>query len=157
MEENTELEPQSLVLDNNVMGNITIASKWAKFLAIAGFVFCGICVLAGIFMATRSDFSASMQNQGFSNKTYLYRRPGLGGITGIMYIFFAVIQFFPALFLFRFSNNLREAVYLNDQYLLNQSFKNLKKYFQFIGICILIGIILYLFLFGIILMVKAFR
>ncbi len=157
MEENIASEPQSLVLESHAMEHITIASKWAKFLAIAGFVFCGILVLAGILMATRSDLSASMQNQGFANKTYLYRRPGLGGITGFLYILIAFIQFFPALFLFRFSNNLREAVYLNDQYLLNQSFKNLKKYFQFIGICILIGIILYLFLFGIILMVKAFR
>ncbi len=53
------------------------------------------------------------------------------------------ISLFPVLYLFRFSKNIRDAVQNNDQQKLDSGIKNLKKYFTFIGILVIIALAAY--------------
>ena len=57
-----------------------------------------------------------------------------------MFIVAAVIWFFPLLYMLRFANQMKTALYGNDQENLNVSFQNLKRYFRYVGIITIIGI-----------------
>jgi hypothetical protein len=68
---------------------------------------------------------------------------GAGSIT-LVYVLIGLLYFFPCLYLFNFSSKMQIALRNNDQELLNQSFKNLKSCFKFIGILTIIVISIYL-------------
>jgi|SRR5688572_31892200 len=122
------------------------ASKWARFLAIVGFIMCGLVAIAGIFAG--SYFATSDSYDGDYGSSIF---AGLGAVMTIFYVGFAILYFFPCLFLLRFSNHMRNALNTNDQVTLNSSFQNLKIMFRYVGILTIIVISLYilLFLFGI--------
>jgi hypothetical protein len=55
----------------------------------------------------------------------------------------ALILFFPAYYLFNFSSKVRRAIQNDDQAILTESFKNLKSFFKFYGILIIICLSFY--------------
>ncbi|HYC29913.1 MAG TPA: DUF5362 family protein, partial [Chitinophagaceae bacterium] len=58
-------------------------------------------------------------------------------------ILFFVIGFFPLLFLLHFANRLRAALAGNAQEDLTVAFQNLKKYFRYVGIILIIVLVIY--------------
>lgn len=98
-------------------------AKWAKFLAIMGFVGCGILVLIGLFfslfMSTMGKFSSSeMPFSGF----------------GLIYVALAALYFFPSLYLFQFAKNAKLALQTEDSDLLATAIDKHHSAFKFIGI-----------------------
>ena len=59
----------------------------------------------------------------------------------------ALLLFFPAYYLFNFSTKLRRAVYNNDQPVLTESLKNLKSFFKFYGILVIVLLSFYILIF----------
>ncbi len=119
---------------------LTETAKWAKFLAIIGFIACVFIVLAGIVVATQTDeINRSFRKYGESNPMF-----ELGPATIIIYIAIAVLYFFPCLYLLRFSNEMKSALAADDQNKLTTAFQNLKSVFKFFGITTIILISLYL-------------
>lgn len=118
-------------------------AKWAKFLSILGFVLTGIIVIIAIFVGT---FLASMSG-GMSESVL---PAGFSIIITIVYLAFALLYFFPCLYLYRFSSKMKQALLENNQVQLNSSFENLKSCFKFMGIMaiVIISIYILLFLFG---------
>jgi hypothetical protein len=128
MDTNTNLF--ELQIDANAQAILRETSKWAKFLSIVGFIFCGIMVVIGIFAAS---LFATMSTQ------YGSPMPSqLGGLMTGFYIVYAVIYFFPCLFLFRFSTRTQVALRNNDQLQLSTALGSLKSYFKFFGILTII-------------------
>ncbi len=126
------------------------SAKWAKFIAIVGFIGCGLMVLVGLFAGTIIAASMSMAMGAYS---------GLGGGTfTVIYLLFAAIWFFPCLYLYRFASQMQTALNSNEQEKLAGSLKNLKSYFRFIGILIIVmlGFYALAFVFGIIAAVAGF-
>ena|SRR5690606_4169872 len=118
------------------------AARWAKFLAILGFIMCGLIVLGGIFAGTifSTLMSGNMQEiEGMEGGM----PAGFGGIMAVFYIIFALIYFFPCLFLFRFANQMKAALATNEQGALNSSFQNLKSMFRFLGIFTIVMLAVY--------------
>jgi hypothetical protein len=133
MEENSSLF--SLSVDSTTKSNLFDTAKWARFLAIVGFVFLGFMLLLGLYMSvTLGRFEA------------MYERGGMMGSWGIgmaaVYIIFALIGLFPLLYMFRFANLMRDALNSNDQELLNSAFQNLKSCFRFVGIITIIWLMI---------------
>lgn len=62
----------------------------------------------------------------------------------MIFLIIAVIYFFPVLFLFKFSRHTGNAVTSLDKTELHKAFRNLKSYFVYIGILIIIGLSFYL-------------
>lgn len=111
-------------------------SKWAKFLAILGFIFCGLIILVAIFAG--SILSSMVSRYGGDTM------PGFGGaFISIIYILVALLYFFPCLYLFRFATKMQVALKNNDQEILVGSFKNLKSCFRFVGILTIVVLSLY--------------
>jgi hypothetical protein len=103
------------------------AARWARFLAIAGFIFCGLFVVAAIlFMTVLSSLFNSMGASGVF---------GIGGGTiAAVYIGIAILDFFPCLYLYKFAARMQVALNSNDQQQLNSSFLNMRAFYRFVGV-----------------------
>jgi hypothetical protein len=141
MESTNESNLFELRIDHNGSDFLKEAAKWAKFLGILGFIFCGFFLLIGLFYGSvMSSFSRMGGPMGGV--------AAIGGATvTIFYIVCAIVCFFPYLYLYNFGAKMQMALRTNDQDQLNLGFKNLKSYLKFIGILSIIAIALVLLAF----------
>jgi len=109
-------------------------AKWAKFLAIVGFVFLGIMVLFGLFFSTIMGGMMA----GFGDEASAGAINAMGGFMGIMYVVIALIYFFPCYYLLKFANQTKAALANNDTHTLTDAFKNHKSVYKFMGIFMII-------------------
>jgi hypothetical protein len=143
-----EQQPQSqdpglfgLSIDTTGREHLVEAAKWARFLAIVGFVF---IALFAVFAIAGGSYIANM----FSRTSQL-NEVGAGFTTGmtigiiVYYLCIALLVFFAYLFLYRFAVNMRMALHGNNQELLNRSFQNLKILYRYWGILTVIGLIFF--------------
>ena len=136
MEQNPSLF--SLSIDPSSKEHLAEAAKWARFLAIIGFVFLGFLVVAGIAVSvTISRLSSGFSDPAFRNSGF---SSAMGVGTAFVYLVMAIIYLFPLLYLLRFANAARTALTTNDQELLNDSFRNLKRFLRYLGILTIIGL-----------------
>lgn len=137
MEQNQDLSLFNLNVDQTGRSHLAEAGRWAKFLAIIGFIGCAFIVLIGLFFGSfigmfSSQYGANPYNDISASGS------GFGAAMAVYYIVIALIYFFPCLFLFRFANKMKTALASNDQEVLNASFQNLKATFRFLGIITII-------------------
>lgn len=136
MEDNTSLF--SLSVDPVTKSHLYDAAKWARFLAIVGFIGLVLMIVAGVFASVTLGRYEDMYSGELGA-----RNRGMGGLMGAttaaVYIVVAIFWFFPLLFLIRFANNMQHALASNEQDRLNKSFQNLKVCFRYLGIITIIG------------------
>jgi protein-S-isoprenylcysteine O-methyltransferase Ste14 len=129
----TNLENKSIEIGQESLNHLNTTRKWAMFLAIMGFIFLGIMllfgVIAGVFL---SAFKDNMESSGLT-----------GIIMGVFFVIMAAVYFFPLLYLFRFSKHIAAAVQTLSKDDLYKAFKNLKSYFVYIGVLIIVMLSVY--------------
>lgn len=112
-------------------------SKWAKFIAILYFVFLGLFAIALLFAGSMMATLIPGSELGGAN----------GAMASIgMFIYFLLIGafiFFPALFLYRFSTHTKKALASENTADLTVGLKNMKSYWKFMGILMLVLTVLY--------------
>ena len=136
MEENSSLF--SLSIDPQTKEHLAETAKWARFLAIVGFVFLFIVFGYGIYSAmVISQIQEEFPGYGRSGFS-----AALGATAVVMYVLLFVLYFFPLLFTLRFANKMKVALYANNQVELNNSFQNLKILFRYLGIITIIALVL---------------
>jgi hypothetical protein len=128
-----------LTIDLNSKTHLAEAARWGKFLAIVGFVMCVLTVLMGIFFSSFFSWMSDSQSGAFESAQV----QGLGVMMAVFYIIGALLLFFPCLFLYRFSVNMKSALTSNDQDRLNKSFQNLKIMLRYYGIITIIILAFY--------------
>ena len=122
-----------LQVDHNGSAHLKEAARWAKFLAVLGFIVCGLMVVGALFAGTIMAAFSSLTPGGSAG--------AIGGaFVSIVYILCALLYFFPCLYLYNFGAKMQVALRANDQEQLNLSFKNIKSYYRFIGILTIIGL-----------------
>ncbi len=140
-EQNQEPTLFGFGIDLSSRAHLGEAAKWARFLAIIGFIMCGLLALIGIFAGSVfSSMSSRYDDYGGASAF----GDGFGIIMILMYVGIAVIYFFPCLFLLRFANHMKNALNTDDQLTLNTSFQNLKIMFRYVGIVTIIIISFYI-------------
>lgn len=144
MDSNQNSSLFGLQIDASSKAHLTAAAKWAKFLAIIGFIVCGIIAIAGIFAGSLMSSFSSSQYGEFGGRTNL---GGFGALAAVLYVLIALLYFFPCLFLFNFAVKMKAALVADDQDTLNTSFQNLKKTFRFVGIVTIVVLSIYLLIF----------
>lgn len=126
-------EIRKIEIEQDTLNYINTTRKWTMFFAIVGFIFLGLFIIIGVIAGTfLSAFKVG--------------ETGLGVPESIIYILFfalAVICFFPILFLFRFSKHTAKAVQTLSKEELHKAFKNLKAYFAYLGVLLIIGLSIY--------------
>ncbi len=129
MEQNITPNTIALQVDNGNIPYLEEAAKWAKFLAILGFIFCALIIIVAVFAGPLISTAFSQLESEAS---------GIGAMSGtviiIYYALIALLYFFPCLYLFNFASKMQAAIRNNDQIYLNTSLKNLKSFFKFWGI-----------------------
>lgn len=137
MEENFIPDAFTLQVDSGNTSYLLEAAKWAKFLAIVGFITCALLLIMAFFFGSLFSSAAEL-NSEFQ---------GYGNLSNIIIIVYAVVivalYFFPLLYLFNFGSKLQTAVRHNDQISLNTSFRNLKSCLKFLGILTIIILCVY--------------
>jgi Family of unknown function (DUF5362) len=144
MEQNQDSSLFGLSVDQSGRNHLAEAARWAKFLAIVGFVFCILIALMGIFAGSFVSLLGANRYSRFDPDMNSAAAPAMGLIMAIYYIAIAVLYFFPCLFLFHFAGKMKTALLTDNQEMLNSSFQNLKKMFRFVGIMTIIGLSLFI-------------
>lgn len=146
MEQNTESHLFELNLDEEAKGYLGETARWGKFFAILGYIMCGLFVILAFFMGAL--ITNTYERMGVITTTSPL---STGLITGL-YLGFAIVYFFPCMYLYRFSVKMQTALRNTDQPLLNLSLRNLKSCYKFIGILTIIslGLFVLLFILGIV-------
>jgi magnesium-transporting ATPase (P-type) len=127
-------EIRKIEIDQDSLRYLNTARKWTMFLAILGFIGIGIIIIigliAGVFL---SAFKTAATPTGFPE-----------WLISVIILVFAIIYFFPVLYLFRFSKHTSNAVNSLDKEEMKKAFRNLKSYFLYCGILIIIILALYI-------------
>jgi Family of unknown function (DUF5362) len=135
--------PQShlfeLTFDRESIDLLTETSRWGKFLAIVGFITCGLIVLlsffAGAFVANSTSALAPYSTSEVRTVSSMS-----GAFLTFIYLIVAVVYFFPCLYLYRYSVRMKTALATNDQTKLNQSLRNQKMLYRYVGIVTIIAL-----------------
>jgi magnesium-transporting ATPase (P-type) len=130
----SSLENNKIEVERETLSHLDTTRKWAMFLAIIGFIFLGLIIIIGLIAGTfLTAFNAGEK--------------GLGIPESLMFvpvILLSVVYFFPVLFLFRFSKHTSHAIQKFDKLELHKALKNLKYYFAYIGVMIIIVFSIYI-------------
>jgi uncharacterized membrane protein YjgN (DUF898 family) len=140
-------ENRKIEIGQESLGYLNTTRKWTMFFAILGFIFLGLMLIIGLL--------AGSFLTAFTSKI-----PGAEGVEGvklaggftsvlmfIILLVFAIIYFFPILYLLRFSTHTAKAVANLDQHEMQLAFKNLKSYWVYLGILVIIMLVIYFIVF----------
>jgi len=111
------------------------AAKWGKFLAILGFIVCGLLIAGGIMMSFVLNI--------VSDEMVPLNMPFPPVILSVIYILIAGVYLIPVIFLNSFSNNAIKAANLPSTENMTTSIKNLKNLFVFVGVSTVVILALY--------------
>ncbi|MEO7802139.1 MAG: DUF5362 family protein [Ginsengibacter sp.] len=126
-----DLLPDELEITQSFRIYLSDLSRWAKFLAVIGFMWCSL-LFAGAFGVGY-----------FINVTHS-RLQSLSQTITALFVLFAVMWVYPCIYLNKFSNNISKALKENNQDVLEDGLQNLKSAFRLFGI--VTGVILTLWL-----------
>lgn len=138
--ENLDLLNNDLQVTPQAQGYLTESAKWGKFLAIMGFIFCGLMVILAFFVPTL------LQTQQYSSLPSSFGSSMRAGMT-VIYLLMAVLLFFPCLYLYRFSTKMQYAVKAVSQENFDESLLNLKSMFKFYAILTIVMLSIYALIF----------
>jgi hypothetical protein len=132
MEDTTEI--RKIEIEQDTLKDLDKARKWSMFLAILGFIGIGLILIIGLFAgAFLTVFKSGDSATGITEI-----------LVFLFVLVFAVIYFFPVLYLFRFSKYTSNAVRTLDKQELHKAFRNLRRYFVYIGILIIVVLVIYI-------------
>jgi hypothetical protein len=122
--ESSELSLFELQVDHELSNTFRNMGKWAKLVAIFGFIMTGLILLIALLIGKALSSIPQFSIVAYSG----------GGALTTVYIVIAALFFFPALFAFNFSRKLQYALNHNDQQGLNDAFTSIKLRLKFVGI-----------------------
>ena len=130
----TTLENRKIEIEPETLNNLNTTRKWTMFLSIIGFIFLGLFIVIGIITGIfLSAFNSGVSNIGLPESLLV-----------VIFIILILLYFFPVLFLFRFSKLMARAIQTLDKQILHKAFKNLKSFFVYIGVLLIIVFSLYI-------------
>lgn len=105
---------------------------WGTFLAIVGFCYVALLVVGGLFAGSVFAKLAGDESAATSGYTSV--------MLSAFYVCFGVIYLFPTLYLFRFSQEVKNSLNRKSTESMTAALANLKSLFKFMGIVTIIGI-----------------
>lgn len=123
-----------LQLDATAKDHLRDTARWARFLAIAGLVALGVIVIVSIIVAVTAgnESSNAFEDDASTGATIA------GSIVGMLIV--VALYFFPCYFLLRFASKMSRALATDDAAALNESLRNLKLTFRYLGVMTIIFI-----------------
>jgi hypothetical protein len=122
-----------LTINEKNKQDLLVAAKWAKVLAIFGYVGMGFMILAGIGMLIGGGAMAS--SAASAGMPF--------GALSLFYFLLAAFYYLPVTYMYRMAKNLKDAVNDSTQTSLDLGISYLAKFFKFSGYMIVGMIVLY--------------
>lgn len=139
------MKEDKLSLNDLAIDALRESAKWCMFLAIIGFIFIGLMVIAGAFMAlAMSAMSTAMPNDPYGGAMGMNPFMAIKGYLGAFYILIALLYFFPIYYLFNYAKGTKQAIDSGNSDVLSNALVNLKSHHKFLGIMTIIMISLYI-------------
>lgn len=130
-------EIRKIEIEEDTLRDLDKTRKWTMFLAIVGFIFIGLLLIFGLFAGVfLSLFNSGDAPVGFPE-----------WMVYVVILICAALYFFPVLYLFRFSKHTSNAVKTLDKQELHKAFKNLKAYYVYTGVLLIIVLSIYVIAF----------
>lgn len=129
-------QPQ-LILDAEAQSYLKEAGKWARFLAIMGFIFCGLILIFALFIGTFFSIMSKI------SPVYNSMPQGVGGVVSVVYILIDVLYFFFPLYLMQFSDKIKKGVVFSDSRYITAGIEKLKSFFKLWGIVTIVVLSFY--------------
>ncbi|MFH0842423.1 MAG: DUF5362 family protein [Bacteroidota bacterium] len=126
-------EKLKIELEIETLRDLDRTRRWTMFLAILGFIAIGVLLIVGIF----TGIFLSIFNKGDTSTSYP------GWLVCIIIISTSVINFFPMLYIFRFSKFISGVAKSHDKEELKKAFKNLRSYFTYVGVVVIVALVVY--------------
>lgn len=141
MENNFEqpLSQRELQLTEVIKSNLVEAAKWAKFIAIIGFIGIGFMIIVGLFFGTIMGMISRLEGAETAALPSFF-----GAVVAVVYILLALLYFFPVKYLYDFSSKVKRAIEITDQDLFSEAILKLKSHYKYIGILMIVMICLYI-------------
>lgn len=127
-------ENSKIELEQKSLKSLNTTRKWAMFLSIIGFISLGLVALMGVLAGTFLSAFNTTKNGHSIPEVVIF----------LILLVMGALYFFPLHFLFRFSKHTAKAVATNDKLELHKAFLNLKAYFVFLGVLIIVVLTLYI-------------
>ncbi len=127
----SDMPAPQLFLSPATAAHLRRGAVWARFMAVVGFIGCGVMLLASIAMLAFSGFLSAYISEMI---------PYASVILAVLYIVSAVIGFFINLFLYRFADRSIRAVDSSDSALLSSGIRNLTNLFLTSGIILFMSL-----------------
>ena len=138
METTENLLGNDLQVDTVVQQHLSDTAKWARFLAIVGFIFSGLCFLAGLFSLINADTSPRRRSY-FETTSSQDLSPIY---SAIIVLVISLVWFATSLYTWRFADKMKTALAQSDQYSFIDSFANLSKNYRLMGIVTIVYLVL---------------
>lgn len=151
--ENLDLLNNDLQVTPQAQSYLTESAKWGKFLAIMGFIFCGLMVILAFLIPELMSQFPQNNPSGVSFSSSPFMKVGMT----LLYLILAVLLFFPCLYLYKFSVKMQVATRNVSQENFDESLMNLKSMFKFYGIFTIIILSFYALVFIISIITAAMR
>jgi hypothetical protein len=137
MNANTEIQDElKLRISFNAQNYLLTAARWAKFLGVIGFIFSSLLVIVGFSMG--SLLSLIPQQEGM---------PLTGAFTGVGFLFIYLLlgglYFLISYFLYSFGSKTKHALTIQDEGVLEDGMKFLKKHLATIGVLTIVMLSIY--------------
>ena len=132
--ENNDFLNRGISVNDASAASLNQAAKWAKLLAILGFI-------GAVFMAFAGIFAGAIIGRMGGGTPGLEAFEAVGGVgVTIFYIIFAGIVFIVSLMLYRFANHTQAALASADSIALSRAFSSLNNFLKIQGIIALVYI-----------------
>lgn len=126
-----------LILPESTKKEMANLSKWAKYIAVSGFIIGAIIIIFGVFTGL---IALGLFHLGIDSET-LSNLPSW--IVILVYIVIVGVYFIPFLLLYNFAVKARAAIVLDSEKVLNLALNNLHQCFRFTGVITVTFIALY--------------
>jgi hypothetical protein len=140
---------QTVVLNAEAQAYLRETGKWASFLSVMGFIFCGLILLVALFIGTFFSYMSRI------SPIYGNMPQGVGGMVSIIYILLDVLYFFFPFYLYRFSDRIKKGIVFNDTAHVTSALENLKSLFKLWGIVTIVVLGFYVLVFAFVILAGA--
>ncbi|HOU97019.1 MAG TPA: hypothetical protein PLN06_10445 [Bacteroidales bacterium] len=144
-----QIEEKKIEIGKESLAYLNTTRKWTMFFAILGFVLIGIMLLGALkadkLLMSFSKFFATESVEGFGEAEPMSYVASI--LLFLLVLFFAIIYFIPVFFLYRFSRHTARAVKKLDHNELGKAFKNMKSFWFYLGVFVIITLVIYILIF----------
>jgi hypothetical protein len=136
--DDTITKNQNLGVNTEALIHLEASRKWTMFLSVMGFVFIGIMLLTPFL------FLSFFRGADLPTDLPMAFPMAFSMLSLIPLLILVLIYFFPLYYLLQFSRFSRMAIVNLDDTSLAKALKYLKLHYQFMGVLVIIGAVIYL-------------